>query len=175
MSFTIQKKSTFSIYFSSIHALLFYYLKKYVLMKLFPLFLLAFSMTFVACSDDDSVEANSIAIEIQSPTEGKEVSLSAGDHLHNIIIIESTGAMHQIEYMIYPTGDRDNPIIILTDHGNGNESEVRQFPEAPNSIKFADYPALVLGSYVMEIKACGEHMCQGETIVTETRNFTIVD
>lgn len=144
-------------------------------LKLFPMLLLSVGVLFTACSDDDSEAANSITIDIQSPTEGKEVSLSAGDHLHNIIIIESTGAMHQIEYMIYPAGDRDNPIIILNHHGNGNEAEVRQFPEAPNTIKFADYPALVQGDYVMEVKVCGEHMCEGETIVTEMRNFSIVD
>jgi len=145
------------------------------ILKLFPVLLLSVGLLFTACSDDDSEAANSITIDIQSPTEGKEVSLSAGDHLHNIIIIESTGDLHQIAYMVYPVGDRDNPIIALNDHGNGNEAEERQFPEAPNAIKFVDYPDLVPGDYVMEIKACGEHMCEGETIVTETRNFTIVE
>ena len=144
-------------------------------MKLFPLFLLTFGLLFTACSDDDGTVTNEITIDIQSPTEGKEVSLSAGDHLHNIAIINTNVALHQIAYMVYPTGDRDNPIIILNDHGNGNGEEERQFPEAPNAIKFVDYPGLVPGSYVMEITACGEHMCEGETIVTETRNFSIVD
>jgi hypothetical protein len=144
-------------------------------LKLFPLFLLTFGLLFTACSDDDGTVTNELTIDIQSPTEGAEVSLSAGDHLHNIVIINTNVALHQIEYMVYPAGDRDNPLIILNDHGNGNGEEERQFPEAPNAIKFADYPDLVPGNYAMEIKACGEHMCEGETITTETRNFTIVD
>lgn len=145
------------------------------ILQAFPLFLLIFGLTFTACSDDDGEVTNEITVDIQSPTEGKEVSLSDGDHLHSIVIINTNLALHQVEYMIYPTGDRDNPVVVLNGHGNGNGEEEFQVPSAPNEIKFTENTGLVPGSYVLEVKACGEHMCEGETVVTETRNFTIVD
>ena len=139
------------------------------LLTLFAL-LTGFSLLFPACNscgDPELVVTNEITIEVFLPAEGEVISMAASNSKIDLKVqAQAEVELHQITMSIYPEGDESNPIWENEGHGDGNE-----LWEYGGEVALSNFNTM--GNFVLQVTACGEHMCQGSNIVTVLRNFEI--
>ena len=121
------------------------------------LLLVTLGLGFSSCDDDDDDHDHAeVTITIEEPLDGETIADCSEVHVH--IDVTSTDEIHDVEILLHPEGDENDPILDSDFHSHESEYTFEQ------EVNLCDYPSGTC--FHLEVEACKDHDCE-ETVSAE--------